>query len=146
MTRIHARHKRTRKSRAMTIDQSEIDKLLAGALAEGEPPARPAGGGAPASSGATATLTPRSAELSRILKLRVPVRVRIASQRLPIDALRKLSIGTILQFEKSIESPLELLINNHVLGLGEAVKVSEHFGLRIGEIASARDRVLSFRG
>lgn len=128
----------------MTIDQSEIDKLLAGAMAEEEPPRRPFSAvSAPRSTPAT---RPQSPDLTRVLKLRVPVRVRIASQHLPIDSLRRLSIGTILQFEKSIETPLELLINNKVLGSGEAVKVGEHFGLRVGEIASPRERVLSLRG
>lgn len=125
----------------MQIDQSEIDRLLAGATAEAVPQS-------PSRIAAPERRAPAKAApgMSRVLKLRVPVIVRIASQKLPVDALRRLSIGTILQFEKSIEAPLELLINNRLLGTGEAVKVGEQFGFRVSGIATARERVLSLRG
>lgn len=52
-----------------------------------------------------------------------------------VSFIRKLSLGTILEFEKRIDEPLELLINNRCIGRGETVKVGERFGVRIFSIA-----------
>ena len=53
--------------------------------------------------------------------------VEIDASRMP-SAFRK---AAIIEFEKSSDEPLELMINNKVIGLGETVKVGENFGLRI---------------
>jgi flagellar motor switch protein FliN/FliY len=81
--------------------------------------------------------------VARILKIRVPVRVQLASRRMNIAKVRMLSVGTIIEFHKSIEEPLELLINNHPVGKGDAVKVDEHFGLRVSEVRDAATRIRS---
>ena len=52
-----------------------------------------------------------------------------------------LSLGSILEFEKSHDEPLELLVNNSRIGHGEAVKVGENFGLRLTGVRPPRERV-----
>jgi flagellar motor switch protein FliN/FliY len=127
----------------MIVDQSEIDALLAqadGLAAEAqievtapEPPQAPK----------PVRIEAGSPEVARILKLRVPVIVRLASRRMTISAVRRLSLGMIIEFQKPVEQPLELLINNHSIGKGDAVKVNEHFGLRVREIGDAATRIRS---
>ena len=133
----------------MIVDQAEIDALLA----EADGLAAEAGDEASAVAPAVTTAEPTppppprfrnvSPELARILKIRVPVRVQLASRRMSIATVRRLSLGTIIEFRKPIEEPLELLINNHPVGKGDAVKVGEHFGLRVSEIRDAATRIRS---
>lgn len=134
----------------MVVDQDEIEALLA----QAENVAGDAGGESPeaAPTEAPAALPPSATrgpiidacpEVTRILRIRVPAIVQLASRRMNISAVRKLSLGMIIEFYKGIDDPLELLINNHPVGKGEAVKVGEHFGLRVTEIRDAATRIKS---
>ena len=78
------------------------------------------------------------AELHRILKLEVPVIVKLAQRKLLMSEVMRLGTGAIIEFSKSNDEPLELMINNKTVGLGEAVKVGENFGLRITQIGDLK--------
>jgi flagellar motor switch protein FliN len=131
----------------MIVDQSEIDALLAeadglaasaGELAQPPPP--------PRALPAPASRIPADPQLARLLKLHVPVIVQLARRRMPIGSVLTLSVGAIIEFEKSVEDHLDLLINNHAVGRGQCVKVGENFGLRITEICGKAQRIRSLRG
>lgn len=85
--------------------------------------------------------TGRPPSLERILKLQVPVVVKLAERRMPLSEVLRLGVGAIIEFSKSSDEPLELLINNRPIGLGEAVKVGENFGLKLTRVGDLRDLV-----
>jgi len=100
----------------------------------------------------TATPTPTAAQtndpaatrvrnLRRILELEVPVIVQLAERTLPLSEIINLTSGAIIEFDRSAESPLELMINNKCIGNGQAVKVGENFGLRVTGIGTLRERI-----
>lgn len=95
------------------------------------------------SDGTALRTAPASPKAARIARLRVPVLVRIAERRMPLDEVLKMTPGTILEFERAVDSELDLMVNNEKIGSGVAVKVNEHFGLRINRIGSAAQRVHS---
>jgi flagellar motor switch protein FliN/FliY len=66
-----------------------------------------------------------------LLDIRVPVRVTLASQRKSIQEIIELGPGTIVKFDKTYDEPMELMVGNRSLALGEVVKVGDKFGLRI---------------
>jgi flagellar motor switch protein FliN/FliY len=82
-----------------------------------------------------------STELQRILKLEVPVIVKLAERKLNLSEVMRLGVGAIIEFIKSSDEPLQLLINNKPIGVGEAVKVGENFGLRITQIGDIKQIV-----
>ncbi len=82
-------------------------------------------------------------ELGRILRLRVPVIVRLAERKLTLAEVMRLGAGAIIEFSKSSDQPLELMINNKVIGQGDTVKVGENFGLKISSIGPVRDVIQS---
>jgi flagellar motor switch protein FliN len=82
-------------------------------------------------------------ELQRILRLQVPVIVKLAERRLAMSEVLRLGVGAIIEFSKANGEPLELLINNKAIGLGEAVKVGENFGLRITQIGDVKSVIRS---
>ena len=73
-------------------------------------------------------------ELQRILKLSVPVIVKLAERKMSFSEVLRLGNGAIIEFSKSSDEPLELLINNKPIGVGETVKVGENFGVRLTQI------------
>src|SRR3954471_23316064 len=82
-------------------------------------------------------------ELGRILRLEVPVIVKLAERKLTLSEVMRLGPGAIIEFIKSNEEPLELLINNKAIGLGDAVKVGENFGLKISQIGDVKEVIRS---
>lgn len=86
---------------------------------------------------------PEAEDPRRILRLQVPVIVRLAERTMPLAEIVNLSSGAILEFDKPAEAELDLMINNKCIGQGQAVKVGENFGLRITVIGSVRDRIVA---
>ena len=125
----------------MIIDQQEIEALLAQADKLDEVEQQPA---APPKKPEPQRVVVRSTpEIERLLKLKVPVIVELARRRMTIAAMRKFSLGMIIEFEKSVDEPLRLLINNQPIGEGEAVKVGEHSGLRVTAMRDHSTRIRS---
>jgi flagellar motor switch protein FliN len=86
------------------------------------------------------------AELQRILRLEVPLIVKLAERKVPLAEVLRFGLGGIVEFSKSSDEPLELLVNNKVIALGETVKVGENFGLRITRIGDIREVIESLGG
>lgn len=82
-------------------------------------------------------------ELQRILRLQVPVIVRLAERKLSLSEVLRLGVGAIIEFSKNSDEPLELLINNKPIGLGVTVKVGENFGLKISQIGDVKQVIRS---
>jgi flagellar motor switch protein FliN len=136
--------------------QADIDALLAEATAlaqEAEPAvatlAPPPAAGPPAAARESSfgfldrPGLPEPEDPRRILRLQVPVIVRLAERTMPLAEIVNLSSGAILEFDKPAEAELDLMINNKCIGQGQAVKCGENFGLRITAIGSVRDRIVA---
>lgn len=78
---------------------------------------------------------------TRILKLEVPVVVRVAERQMRMEEVLALSPGSIVELNKRADDELDLLVNNKQIGTGTAVKVGENFGLRVSFIGDVRARI-----
>ena len=77
---------------------------------------------------------PMNSENPPILDLEVPLIVQIASRSMLVKEVVALEQGSIIEFPRSADQDLEILINNKSVGSGNAVKVGENFGIRINSI------------
>jgi flagellar motor switch protein FliN/FliY len=87
-----------------------------------------------------------SDDLNRILRLEVPLIVQIAERRMMFSEVTSLTHGSIIELPKAIDEPLDVLINNAMIGHGHAVKVSENFGIHITQMSNLHDRVKAMGG
>ncbi|MCB9845490.1 MAG: FliM/FliN family flagellar motor switch protein [Phycisphaeraceae bacterium] len=76
-----------------------------------------------------------------ILKLEVPIIVRLAETRMTVEQVLMLAPGAILELEKRADEDLDLMVNNRVIGAGHAVKVGENFGIRLSFVGDVSTRV-----
>lgn len=88
---------------------------------------------------ATAFATPSARELNRILRMEVPVIVKLADRKLTLQEVMRLGPGAIIEFFKASDQPLELLVNNKTIAIGDAVKIGENFGLKITQIGDLKE-------
>ena len=81
--------------------------------------------------------------LNRILSMRVPVIIKIVDKQLTMGNILKLSIGSMIQFDKDAYQLIELMVNNRTIGLGQPVKIGEKFGLRISQLGQITELIES---
>ncbi|HKQ50084.1 MAG TPA: FliM/FliN family flagellar motor switch protein [Phycisphaerae bacterium] len=81
--------------------------------------------------------------LRRILRLKVPVSVRVAERTMPVGEVLKFGPGRIVEFDQPVDAELDLLVANQQIGTGVAVKYNEHFGVRVNFIGDVRQRIES---
>ncbi len=82
-----------------------------------------------------------SQDISAILKLQVPLIVRIGDLQMTMAEVLGMIPGTIIEIPKSADDELDLLINNKCIGSGTAVKVGENFGVRISFVGDLNNRI-----
>ena len=85
-------------------------------------------------------------DLSSILRLEVPVIVRLGERTMTLSEVLNLFPGSIIEIPKGAEEELDLMINNKQIGVGTAVKVVENFGLRISYIGDLKARIEALGG
>ena len=87
-----------------------------------------------------------ASDLSALLRLEVPVIVRLGERIMTLNEVLGLVPGAIIELPKTSEEELDLLVNNKQIGLGSAVKVVENFGIRITYIGDLKSRIEALGG
>jgi flagellar motor switch protein FliN/FliY len=77
----------------------------------------------------------------RILKLRLPVSVVLAEKPVRVEDVLSMRPGDVLEFEKRVDDPLELVINQKPIANGVAVKSGEKFGVRVARVLGPQEKV-----
>lgn len=85
-------------------------------------------------------------DLESILKLDVPIIVRIAERRMIVDDVVAFAPGTIVELPKSADEDLDVMVNNVPIGQGHAVKVGENFGVELTYVGDLRSRIAAMSG
>lgn len=85
-------------------------------------------------------------DIRSILKLEVPLIVRIAERAMHVDEVVQWVPGMIIEMAKNADEELELLVNNVAIGVGSAVKITENFGIRISYVGDLRERIDAISG
>ena len=79
--------------------------------------------------------------LDILLDIELPVTLRFGRRQMSLDDILRLDSGSVIEFDRALEDPVEVLVNSRVVARGEAVTVQGHYGVRILEIASPRERL-----
>lgn len=80
-------------------------------------------------------------KILRVLRTEVPLIVTLASKQESAGKVLQIGIGSILEFDQSCDAPLQFSVNNLPIGFGEAVKIGDHFGLRVTSVLSPEERI-----
>ena len=83
--------------------------------------------------------------IALIMDVKLPVRVRIGKKRMLLKDVLNMDIGSVIELNQLANDPLEILVDNNVIALGEVVIVDGNFGVQITSIGSKRDRLTQLR-
>ena len=76
-----------------------------------------------------------------IMDVRLPMRVRIGSKRMLLKDVLSMDIGSVIELNQLANDPLEILIGDKVIALGEVVIIDGNFGIQITQIGSKREEL-----
>ena len=80
-----------------------------------------------------------------IMDVRLPLHVRIGSKRMLLKDVLTMDIGSVIELNQLANDPLEILISDKVVALGEVVIVDGNFGIQITQIGTKKERLEQLR-
>ena len=78
-----------------------------------------------------------------LLDVEMPVTVSFGRAHMPLKDVLKLTTGSILELDRTILEPVEVIVNNCAIARGEVVVVEGNFGVRIQQVISRQERMQS---
>ena len=134
---------------AFAIDNG-LNSLLGGkspivqeSFSEQASPTSTAQSHAPSAASALSSEEMRNIELIKDVKL--PIRVRIGSKKMLLKDVLSMDIGSVIELDQLANDPLEILVGDKVIALGEVVIIDGNFGVQISDIGSKRERLEKLR-
>jgi flagellar motor switch protein FliN/FliY len=95
--------------------------------------------------GAPQRRTSAPATMDLILDVELPVSISFGQTELPMKDVLKLTTGSIVELNRGVNDPVEVMVNHCLIARGEVVVVEGNYGVRIQYIASRMDRIRSMR-
>src|SRR5690242_9778826 len=84
---------------------------------------------------------PGAGGLDALHEVTVTVAAELGRVTLTIGDVLKLGVGSVLELHRSINEPVDLMVQGVRLARGEVVVVDDRFAIRIREIAEPKKRV-----
>jgi flagellar motor switch protein FliN/FliY len=75
----------------------------------------------------------------------LPIAVSFGRAQLPLREVIKLTSGSIVELNRAVSEPVEIIVNNCVIARGEVVVVEGNYGVRVSQIVSRRERLRTLR-
>ena len=121
---------------AEDIDQMmEAEMLKAMEEEGGAVPGAPAG--LALAAGGAAGLPPN---IERLMDVRLTVTIELGRTRKIIQDVMELGDQSLIELERTVGEPVDVLVNGELFARGEVVTVSENFGVRVTELVNPLPR------
>jgi len=83
--------------------------------------------------------------LNMLLDIPLQVTVELGRTKRMVKEILEISQGSIIELDKLAGEPVDILINNKLIAVGEVVVIDENFGVRVTDILSTADRISKLR-
>lgn len=114
------------------------------------PPAEPSapvaaseggGAGVPRGLGGSVFASSGNRVLDLLLDIPLNITIELGRTRMSIRKILEMGPGSIIEMERLIQEPVDLLVNDKVVAKGEVVVVDENFGIRIISLVTPEERI-----
>lgn len=82
--------------------------------------------------------------IERLLEVEMGVTVRFGATRIPLREVVHFGNGSMIELNRMVDEPVELLVNNYPFARGEVVVIDGYYSVKITEIESPEKRSHSF--
>jgi flagellar motor switch protein FliN/FliY len=84
---------------------------------------------------ASGVATQEPVNLDLVMDVELNVTLRFGKRRLTLREVMELTTGSVVELDRELEEPVELLLNGMVIARGEAVVIDGNYGLRVTEVS-----------
>jgi flagellar motor switch protein FliN len=88
---------------------------------------------------------PGSNNLDLLLDIPLQVTVELGRTKKMVKEILDVSPGSIIELDKLAGEPVDILVNNKLIAVGEVVVIDDNFGVRVTDILSPMDRISKLR-
>ena len=100
----------------------------------------------PAATDSSLTALPAtSAGIDLLLDVELEATLRFGCKELPLSEILDLGPGDVVQLDRNVNDPVDLIVGDKIVARGEVVLVNGNFGLRVTEVAAPKKRLESIR-
>jgi flagellar motor switch protein FliN/FliY len=75
-----------------------------------------------------------AANLKLVMDVELTMSLRFGQRQLPLRDVLELASGSVIELDRQVDDPVELLLDGKVIARGEAVIVDGNYGLRVTEV------------
>lgn len=86
-------------------------------------------------------LSPLDPKLELLYDLQLPVSIELGRTNMLIRNILRLGRGSVIEFDKLVSEPVDVLINGKKVAEGEVVVIDKHFGIRVTTLVDPADRL-----
>jgi flagellar motor switch protein FliN len=83
----------------------------------------------------------RQGNLGLLMDVELGVMLRFGCRQATLREVLELTSGAVLELDREIQEPVDLLLNGRVIARGDVVVIDGNYGLRVTEVASPQQRV-----
>ncbi len=83
----------------------------------------------------------QSRSMALLKDVEMDVTVQLGQIEMPLGKVLQLAKGSIIELDKLAGEPVDILVNNSRIAQGEVVVIDEHFGVRITNLITTRERL-----
>jgi len=83
--------------------------------------------------------------LGLLMDVELEVTLRFGRRQMLLSEILDLGLGSLVELDQQIRDPVELLVGNKVVAVGEVVVADGNYGIRITEIVSHRERMQTLK-
>ncbi len=84
-----------------------------------------------------------NSNINLLMDVELPVTIRIGSTEMKLIDIMRLGLGSIIELEKLVDDPVEVMVNDTLVAKGEVVVYDSNFAIRITQVESKADRIRS---
>jgi flagellar motor switch protein FliN/FliY len=77
---------------------------------------------------------PEQLNLQLVMEVELIVTLRFGQRQLALREVLELTSGSVIELDRQVEEPIELLLEGKVIARGEAVVIDGNYGLRVTEV------------
>ncbi|MCS6966259.1 MAG: flagellar motor switch protein FliN [Candidatus Kapabacteria bacterium] len=111
---------------------------------EAEPPLETASSGTSPTPEPPETLL-HDPKLELLFSIQLPVSVELGRTTMYIRDILRLGRGSVVEFDRLITDPVDVLVNGKKVAEGEVVVIDKHFGIRITTLVEPAERLHGLR-
>lgn len=86
----------------------------------------------------TPTHVPANRSLDHLFAVKLEAEAVLGRASLTVDEMLNLGVGSVIELDRLVSDPVDLIVQNVRVGRGEVIVVNDQFAIRITEIAAAK--------